>query len=95
MNTIMVVPYLLADWGHMDGGGWVFMGFGMLIFWALVIFGIVWLVRTLSDRRPPGAGRSGEPSALDVLDRKLAEGTVSVEDYRERRQLLTGERNTD
>jgi putative membrane protein len=75
----------------MGGGTWFLMGLGMIIFWGLVIFGVVWLVRTLTDHRPAGAGRGGEPTALEVLDRKLAEGAISVEDYRERRRLLTGE----
>ena len=83
----------LADvgWDHMGGGAWFLMGLGMIIFWGLVIFGVVWLVRTLTDHRTAGTGAQPEPSALDVLDRKLAEGAISVDDYRERRRLLTGE----
>ncbi len=93
MNLIAAAQPFVADtgWNHMAGGGWVLMGLGMLIFWGLVIFGIVWLVRTLTQHRPADGSRSGEPGPLDVLDRKLAEGAMSVEDYRERRQLLTGE----
>lgn len=83
--------FVLAQcgWGdHMDwDGGWWVMMVGMLIFWALVVVGIVWLVRELSGR----GGRAGqEPSALDLLDRRLADGTISPEDYRERRAILTG-----
>ena len=88
MNTILATQYLLGDWDHMDGGAWVWMGLGMLIFWGLVIFGVVWLVRALTDHRGPSSGRPAEPSARDVLDRKLAEGSISAEDYRERRDLL-------
>lgn len=80
-----------SDWDHMGGGAWVFMGLGMIIFWGLVIFGVVWLVRTLTEHRGPTLNRRGEPSALEVLDLKLAEGSISVEDYRERRRILTGE----
>jgi putative membrane protein len=87
MNTIWAMQVLFADWGHMNGGGWVLMGIGMLVFWGLVIFGIAWLVRALTHRRGP-FGRLPEPSALELLDRKLAEGSISVEDYRERRELL-------
>jgi putative membrane protein len=91
MNAMAAVQLVLADtdWNHMGGGAWFLMGLGMIIFWGLVIFGVVWLART--DNRPAGSGRGGEPTALDVLDRKLAEGAISVEDYRERRRLLTGE----
>jgi len=93
MNAIATAQLLVADndWNHMGGGAWVLMGLGMIIFWGLVIFGVVWLVRALTDHRTPGLGRTREPSALEVLDLKLAEGSISVDDYRERRRLLTGE----
>lgn len=90
MNTITAIPYLLADWGHMNGGAWVFMGVGMLVFWGLVIFGVVWLVRTLTaEHRSTPVKGAVEPSALEVLDRKLAEGSIGPDDYRERRAILT------
>jgi putative membrane protein len=94
MSAIAAVQPLLADtgWDHMNGGSWFLMGIGMLVFWGLVIFGIVWLVRTLTtDHRSTHAAHAAEPSAAEVLDRKLAEGAISVDDYRERRQLLVGE----
>jgi putative membrane protein len=91
MTVIAALQPLIADtyWNHMDGGGWVFMGIGMLLFWGLVIFGVVWLVRTLTDHRSARGDRDGERSALEVLDLKLAEGAMSIEDYDERRQALT------
>lgn len=80
---------ILGDtgWGdHMDGGWWVVMAFGMVLFWALAIVGVIWLVRELSGR----GGRLGrEPSALELLDRRLADGTISPDDYRERRAILS------
>ena len=80
-----------ADWNHMGGGAWVLMGLGMVLFWALVILGVVWLVRTLTEQPGPGAGHPvHQPSPLEILDRKLAEGAISVEDYGERRRILTG-----
>jgi putative membrane protein len=80
---------LAQDGDHMDGGWWVVMGLGMVLFWALVIVGAIWLVRELAGR----GGRLGrEPDAMEVLDRRLAEGTISPDDYRERRAILTGSR---
>lgn len=73
------------DWG---AGGWVLMGLGMVIFWGLVIFGVVWLVRTLAGHDHHPAAQQA-PSALEILDRNLAEGTISVDEYHERRGLLT------
>ena len=51
-----------------------------------IILGVVWLVRDGIDlrRRPP------EETALTILDRRFAEGTLSLDDYRHRRDVLTG-----
>lgn len=92
MSTLIGVAPVLADSNggdHMNWGGgwWIMMAIGMVLFWGLVILGVVWLVRELSGLR--GRARS-EPDALEVLDRRLAEGTISPEDYRERRAILTG-----
>lgn len=82
---------LLADaWdvnGHMGGGWWVVMMIGMVIFWAAVIVGIAWLVRGgPSESR----GRASGETPLEVLDRRFAEGAMSSDDYRERKDVLTG-----
>jgi putative membrane protein len=86
--------------GHWDGGwtagDWVLMSVGMLLFWALVVAGIVWLVRyTTGDRRTNGAGvsldkPSGPPArtARDILDERYARGEISDEEYRTRRETL-------
>jgi putative membrane protein len=78
----------LADtWGmHGDvGWGWmILMMFLMVLFWGAAIFGIVWAIRAGFDRR---SGPRGE-SAAEVLERRFAEGAISVEDYHERRAVL-------
>lgn len=87
MNAdLMSATLLLADLDghHMGDGWWVLMVLGMALFWGLVILGGIWLVREVVGRR----GR--EPDALELLDRRLADGTISPEDYRERRNILTG-----
>lgn len=86
--TDLIVFAQGSDWdGHHDGG-WVVMGLGMLIFWVLLIAVVVWLVRTWGPGHGHGPGPLQTP--LDVLDRRLAEGGISVEEYEERRRILTG-----
>lgn len=79
------------DWGdHMDGwgaGAWLVMVVGMILFWALVIVCIVWLVRT----NPWSGPKSGEGSAMELLDRRFAAGEISSDEYRQRRAVLRGE----
>ena len=72
----------------MHGGwGWGWMASMMVVmvlFWAAVIFGIVWLARSTADHRPER--RSDSP--IEVLERRFAEGAISEEDYRARREVL-------
>jgi putative membrane protein len=72
------------DWG--DGWGLVMM-LGMLTFWVLIALAVVWLVRHyISEQRPR---RDTPATALELLDRRLAEGAISIEEYGERRRALT------
>lgn len=76
-------------WG--DGmGGWayVLMSVSMVLFWVLVVGGIVLLVRFLgSDRRAPAP----PPDATDprrVLATRFARGDINEDDYRQRLEVL-------
>lgn len=84
-----------VDWnGHMDlnGGGWVLMTLGMIAFWGLLIFAVVWVVRETgrgsASTAVPGADAGAQEPAA-ILDRRLAEGDLSVEEHRERRRALS------
>ena len=71
----------MHDWG---AGWWVVMMLGMLLFWAVVIVGIVWVVRELSG----GRGASNRENPIEVLEHRLAEGEISVEEFERRRKVL-------
>lgn len=87
---------VLADlWdtnGHMGGGWWIVMMFGMVVFWGAVIVGIVWLARGGSYAGPRDDGSPGarRESPLEILDRRFAAGEISEDEYAQRRQVLTG-----
>jgi putative membrane protein len=84
--------FLLAEtWMH-GGWGWGWMTLMMVVmvlFWGAVIFGIVWLIRSVArgGSTPMGAPVSRE-SPLEILDRHFAEGALTPEDYRARREVL-------
>jgi len=86
MFTVAVMIFAHSMVAH-DDGWWILMTVGMALFWGLVILGLVWLVRELAGR---GGRLSRDPETLELLDRRLADGTISPEDYRERRAILTG-----
>ena len=96
MSPFATALLLLAngdwDWDHM-GGWWILMGIGMFLFWVLVIVGIVVVVRELIRSRDMRRDEPGSPAAMAVLDRRLAEGEITSEEYRERRAVLRGERD--
>jgi putative membrane protein len=66
----------MMNW-HMMGpcGGMVFM----LIFWILVIVGVVFLVRWLSARGR--TDRTARQNPLDILKERYARGEISREDF--------------
>ncbi len=70
----------MMNWGNWTGYGWG-MGFGwifMILFWALVILGVVYIVRALSRK----AGRSGpEETPLDILKKRYAKGEITKEEF--------------
>jgi uncharacterized membrane protein len=79
-----------GDW-NIGGGWWIAMGVCML-FMGFMMFGMIGRHRPHSggwprwwdDNRP---GWRGE-TPMDVLERRFAEGTISVEDYEARRKVL-------
>jgi uncharacterized membrane protein len=66
------------------GGGWILFP----LFWVLLIVGIVFLVR---GRGAPWTD-GGRETGIDVLERRFAEGELSLEQYRERRSVLEEKR---
>lgn len=71
----------MGDWG---AGWWIAMALMVVVFWALVIVGVVWLVRSLGG----GHHTIQHRDPAEVLDHRLASGEISVDEYRERRELL-------
>ncbi|PVZ14778.1 SHOCT domain-containing protein [Actinomycetospora cinnamomea] len=70
----------------MNGWGFGLMTVSMVLFWALIIVGIVALIRWM--------GRSGQaptsrPTAEQLLDERFARGEIDDEEYRHRRDLMS------
>ena len=78
-------PGMMGGWGM----GWFGMIF-MLIFWVLVILGLVFLIRWLIQNTRKDAGTSNEGSkALDILKERYARGEIDKEEFEGKRRDLT------
>jgi putative membrane protein len=75
-------------WGdHMSTGGWIFSILATLIFLALIGALIFWLLSaTTSGGSLRGDSRE---SPKEVLDRRLASGELTIEQYQQLRDALT------
>ncbi len=77
--------------GGFDGfsGGMAFGGIGMLLFWGLVIAGVVVLVRWFVSERPSRpATASQDKSALDILGERYARGEIGKEEFEQKKRDL-------
>ncbi len=79
----------MMGWYGWGWGGWLVMSLVMLVFWALVIAGVVALVRSSrsQDRRPPGDGAPGDEAGR-ILAERFARGELTEEQYTHQRDLL-------
>ncbi|MBI2917733.1 MAG: SHOCT domain-containing protein [Chloroflexi bacterium] len=75
-------------WGNWGAGGWLWPlgALLMIVFWGLIIAGVVLLVRWLWTAGQSSAPR-GEP-ALDILKKRYARGEITKAEFDERKRDL-------
>ncbi|MDP2744792.1 MAG: SHOCT domain-containing protein [Dehalococcoidia bacterium] len=99
---LMIVPSLI--WGGASGGyGGGMMGPGMMggfgllgwfgpilmvLFWVLVIWGIIALVRGTNWTGPSDSSSSRSDSALEILRKRYSRGEINKEEYEEKKKDL-------
>lgn len=71
-------------WEHMGSYGWSGMGFGMLLFWGLLIAVVLVLARNAWG----GSGQNQEKSALDLLKERYARGEIGREEFEQKKHDL-------
>ncbi|MDF3300878.1 SHOCT domain-containing protein [Streptomyces tropicalis] len=82
-----------GGWGW---GGWLLMALFMVLIWAILIVGLVALVRYLAGTRhqqqpgPPTSGDGGgqDRGAENLLAERFARGEIEEDEYRRRLGLL-------
>ncbi|GAA4989998.1 SHOCT domain-containing protein [Kitasatospora paranensis] len=88
---------MMYDHG-MNGWGWGLMTVAMVLFWGLLVFGVVLLVRYLgrAQHQHPGArpsdpragGPVPRPTPEDMLGERFARGEIDADEYRHRMDAL-------
>ncbi len=79
-------------WGDMGsmmgyGGGWGFFGvLHMVLWWVLIVLGIVVLVKWLAGGK--NRSHAGSDRALDILRERYVRGEIEKDEYDKRRQDL-------
>ena len=74
-------------WGYYGAWGWL-GPLMMLLFWILVIGGVVLILRAWWPRL--AGPRPGDESALEILRKRYARGEISREEFDEMRRDLEG-----
>jgi putative membrane protein len=76
--------------GGMGPGGWAFM----VVFWTAFLALAVWAVTRMFPARastgPPGSDWPDQPTAAQILDRRLAAGEIDLDTYERLRRELSG-----
>lgn len=83
-------PGMMGGYGYRYGYGVnLWWGALMMVFWVLVIAGIVALVVwAIREKQPSPTGRVRESEALEILKQRYARGEITREEYERMRQDL-------
>ena len=78
-------PGMMDGWGM----GW-FGGIFMIVFWILIIVGLVFLIKWLVQSSRDSSGGSGKPTsrALHILEERYARGEIDKQEFQDKKKDL-------
>lgn len=75
---------MMENWGMMNPVMWIFM----ILFWGLVIFGLICAVRWLAGLGKSDDGKEPSQKPLDILKARYAKGEIDKEQFEQMKKDL-------
>jgi len=80
-------PGMMGGYGWGGGGGFGIIG--MLLWWVLIVLGIVLIAKWLFSGGP-GGGRTAGDRALEILKERYARGEIDKNEFEQKKRDLRG-----
>jgi len=74
----------MMHWGNFGGMGFGFGWIFMILFWLLVIMGIVYILKNMFSSRVLAENETAE----DILKKRYAAGEITKNEFNERRLII-------
>ena len=82
----------MMGWGNHGYGMGGVGGFVMIIFWVLIIVGVVLVIRYFTTGHTRGRSSPDANDPLQVLRERYARGEIDTEEFEERKKVLEGDK---
>lgn len=79
---------MMGGYGSLGAGAMGLGGIWMVLFWVLVVGGVVLLVRHLVGSTPGHRTGGGQRTPLDILGERYAKGEIDKEEFERKRSDL-------